>query len=70
MPDADGDICELSAAAVKPVMREEELAALRTLLTTFGARFAAHADDFFGPTVKLEKPTVIEPQPDRRRKAA
>lgn len=70
LPDATGDICELSASAIEPMTRKEELAALQTLLTTFGTRFAARADDFFGPTVKFEEPTRIEPQPDRRRKAA
>jgi UDP-GlcNAc:undecaprenyl-phosphate GlcNAc-1-phosphate transferase len=70
LPGGDGEICELSAAAVEPVTREEEIAALRSLLTTFAARFAAHAEEFFGPTVKLEQPTVVEPYPDRRRKAA
>jgi hypothetical protein len=70
LPDGDGEVCELSAAAVEPVTREDELAALRSLLTTFGARFAAHADEFFGPSVTLEEPTFVEPHPDHRRKAA
>ena len=70
LPGGDGEICELSAVAVEPVTREEEIAALRSLLTAFGARFAAHAEEFFGPTVALEEPTIVEPYPDRRRKAA
>ncbi len=70
LPNGDGEICELSAAAVEPVAREEELATLRSLLTSFGARFAAHTEQFFGPTVTLKEPTVVEPRPDHRRKAA
>jgi hypothetical protein len=70
LPDGDGEICELSAAAVKPVTHEEELAALRSLLTAFAARFAAHTEEFFGPAVVLEEPTCVEPRPDHRRKAA
>ncbi len=70
LPGGDGEICELSAAAVEPVAHEEEVAALRSLLTAFGARFAAHAEEFFGPTVTLDEPTFVEPYPDHRRKAA
>ena len=70
LPDGDGAICELSAAAVKPVTGEEELAALRSLLTSFGAHFAAHAEEFFGPAVTLEEPTFVEPYSDPQRKAA
>jgi hypothetical protein len=69
LPGDDGEICELSAAAVEPVAHEE-VAALRTLLTAFGARFAAHAEEFFGPTVTLDKPTFAEPYPDHQRRAA
>jgi UDP-N-acetylmuramyl pentapeptide phosphotransferase/UDP-N-acetylglucosamine-1-phosphate transferase len=70
LPGRDGEICELTAAAVEPVAPEHELAALTSLLTAFGARFAAHADDFFGPDLLPEKPTFVETYPDQQRKAA
>jgi UDP-GlcNAc:undecaprenyl-phosphate/decaprenyl-phosphate GlcNAc-1-phosphate transferase len=70
MPAADGEICELSAAAVEPVTRREELASLTSLLTAFGTHFAAHAEEFFGPAVVLDEPSVVEIYPDRWRKAA
>jgi UDP-N-acetylmuramyl pentapeptide phosphotransferase/UDP-N-acetylglucosamine-1-phosphate transferase len=69
LPGDDGEICELSAAAVEPVAHEE-VAALRSLLTAFGARFAAHAEEFFGPTVTLDGATFAEPYPGHQRKAA
>jgi hypothetical protein len=40
------------------------------LLTAFGVRFAARAEEFFGPTVAFEEPTFVEPYPDQHRKAA
>ena len=70
LPGGDGEICELSAAAVEPVTRQDELAALTSLLTTFGTHFAAHADQFFGPAVVVEEPTFVETYPDHQRKAA
>ena len=70
MPNAAGEICELSAAAARPVIRQEELASLTSLLTAFGTHFAAHAEQFFGPAVVLEEPTFVETSPDYRRKAA
>ena len=70
LPDGDGEICELSAAAVEPVAQGEELAALRSLLTAFAARFAAHAEEFFGPAAPFEEPTFVEPHPEPRRRAA
>jgi len=70
LPGGDGEICELSAAAVQPVTHQEELAALTSLLTAFGVRFAARAEEFFGPTVAFEEPTFVEPYPDQHRKAA
>ena len=70
LPGGDGEICELSAAAVEPVTHHEELAALTSLLTAFGTHFAAHAEEFFGPTVAFKEPTFVDTYPDQHRKAA
>jgi UDP-GlcNAc:undecaprenyl-phosphate/decaprenyl-phosphate GlcNAc-1-phosphate transferase len=70
MPGADGEICELSAAAVEPVTHQDELADIKSLLTAFGTHFAAHAEQFFGPAVTLDEPVIIEVYPGPRRKAA
>jgi hypothetical protein len=70
MPGGDGEICELSAAAVEPVTQQEELAAITSLLTAFGTHFAAHTKQLFGPAVVHEEPAFEGTHPDRRRKAA
>ena len=70
LPDGSGEIYRLSAAAVAPVTLQSELDALTLLLSTFGTHFAAHAEQFFGPTVVVEEPTPVETYPDRQRKAA
>jgi UDP-GlcNAc:undecaprenyl-phosphate/decaprenyl-phosphate GlcNAc-1-phosphate transferase len=70
LPGSDGEICELSTAAVEPVTHREELAALTSLLTAFGAHFAAHTEQFFGPAITVEEPTRIDTYPEPRRKAA
>jgi UDP-N-acetylmuramyl pentapeptide phosphotransferase/UDP-N-acetylglucosamine-1-phosphate transferase len=69
LPNGDGEICELSAAAAQPVARHEDLAALTSLLTAFGTHFAAHVEQFFGPAV-VEEPTFVETVPGYERKAA
>jgi hypothetical protein len=68
LPGDGGEICELSTAAVEPVAHEEELAELTALLTAFGAHFAAHSEQFFGPVIAVEEPTYVDARP--RRKAA
>ena len=70
LPNEDGKIYKLSAAAVEPVTRQRELDALTSLLTTFGSHFAAHAEQFFGLAIAIEEPTTVETYPDRHRKAA
>jgi UDP-GlcNAc:undecaprenyl-phosphate/decaprenyl-phosphate GlcNAc-1-phosphate transferase len=70
MPGDEGEVCELSAATVEPITREEELAAMKSLLTAFGTRFAAHAEQLLGPAIVVEEPVPEEVYPDRRRKAA
>jgi hypothetical protein len=70
LPGDDGEICELSAAAVEPVTDQQALAALTSLLTVFGTHFAAHAEQLFGPATLLEEPTFVDTYPDPRRKAA
>jgi UDP-GlcNAc:undecaprenyl-phosphate/decaprenyl-phosphate GlcNAc-1-phosphate transferase len=70
MPGGNGEICELCAAAVEPVTRQDELAALRSLLTAFGTHFAAHAEQLLGPAIAAEKLGLEETYPEQRRKAA
>jgi UDP-GlcNAc:undecaprenyl-phosphate/decaprenyl-phosphate GlcNAc-1-phosphate transferase len=70
LPGDDDEICELSVAAVEPPTRNEDLAELTSLLKAFGAHFAVHSEEFFGPAVVAEEPTFVETYPDPRRKAA
>jgi UDP-GlcNAc:undecaprenyl-phosphate/decaprenyl-phosphate GlcNAc-1-phosphate transferase len=70
MPGGEGEICELSAAAIEAVTRQDELAALTSLLTAFGTHFAAHTEQLFGPAVVHEEPPFGKTYTDRRRKAA
>jgi UDP-GlcNAc:undecaprenyl-phosphate/decaprenyl-phosphate GlcNAc-1-phosphate transferase len=66
LPGCDGEIYELSAAAVAPITPQNDLAALTLLLTTFGQRLAADAERFLGSAVVPEAPA----EPEQRRKAA
>jgi hypothetical protein len=60
LPGDDGEIYELSAAAVEPITQPRDLAALKTLLTTFGSRLAADAEQLLGSTPMLETPSTDE----------
>lgn len=70
LPDREGEICELRVAAVDPLTRREDLVALTSLLTLFGAHFANHAEKFFDSAIVLNWPAIVETPPDRRRRAA
>jgi UDP-GlcNAc:undecaprenyl-phosphate/decaprenyl-phosphate GlcNAc-1-phosphate transferase len=69
MPGNDGEVCELSAAAVEAVTRQDELAELTSLLTAFGTHFAAHAEQLLGPAVFHGEPPFEETYTDRRKAA-
>jgi UDP-GlcNAc:undecaprenyl-phosphate GlcNAc-1-phosphate transferase len=64
LPAPDGEFCELRASSAKPIVDQHDLATLTSLLKTFGAHFAAHAEQLFGP------PAVAETYSDHQRKAA
>lgn len=70
MPGEAGEIFELSVAAVAPVTQEDDLAGLTSLLAAFGAHFAAHAGQLFGPVSIPDESPFERTQPERRRKAA
>ncbi len=55
LPDPDGEIYELRASSTKPITNEGEFSALTTLLKTFGAHFAAHSEQIFGPASAGER---------------
>jgi UDP-N-acetylmuramyl pentapeptide phosphotransferase/UDP-N-acetylglucosamine-1-phosphate transferase len=63
LPDPIGEFCELRVSGATAVRDESEFAALTALLKTFGAHFAAHSEQLFGPP-------IVEPRVDQERKAA
>jgi UDP-GlcNAc:undecaprenyl-phosphate GlcNAc-1-phosphate transferase len=70
LPDSDGELYELRASSTKPIINEGEFSALTTLLKTFGAHFAAHSEQIFGPESAGEEPAATGERPDGHRKAA
>jgi hypothetical protein len=66
LPDRNGDLCELSIAGVDPRTKEMHLAAMTSLLKTFGSYFALHADSVFGLPAVEEKPADIDQRPQRK----
>ncbi|MEN6407663.1 MAG: MraY family glycosyltransferase [Thermoguttaceae bacterium] len=64
LPGEGHDFCELRVSSVHPVGNGRDLDVLTTLLKTFVAHFADHADQLFGPALDAE--THRQPQ----RKAA
>ncbi|MEN6558837.1 MAG: MraY family glycosyltransferase [Thermoguttaceae bacterium] len=64
LPGEGPNGCELRVSSVEPIVEGRHLDVLTTLLKTFGAHFAAHADELFGATLDAE--THRQPQ----RKAA
>jgi hypothetical protein len=70
LPGGEDAFCELRAAGAKPMINQNDLAALESLLKTFGTQFAAHAEQIFGPLVPLEGPAAAGAHSDRRRQAA
>ena len=57
LPDPDGELCELRASSAKPITDEGDVAALTSLLKTFGVHFAAHIEQLFGPpAMPLNRP--------------
>ena len=70
LPDPNGELCELRASSTRPITDEGEISALTTLLKTFGAHFAAHIEQVFGPPAVIDEPAVAGTYTDRKRKAA
>ena len=70
LPADHGWLCELRAAAPEYFLPRKNVEALISLLKTFGAELAAYPDQFFGPPVAVEEPTILETPPDLQRKAA
>ncbi len=70
LPDPGGELYELRASSTKPITDESEFSALTTLLKAFGAQFAAHSEQIFGPKSPLEEPVTSERYPDGHRRAA
>ncbi len=70
LPAEGGWLCELRAAAPEYLLPQKNMDALTSLLKTFGAELAASPEQFFGPPVPIEEPTVLETPPDLQRKAA
>ena len=68
MPDAAGEICELRASSTRAITDKNDFAALSAMLKTFGAHFAAHIEQIFGPSAVVDKPVVA--YPEQQRKAA
>ncbi len=46
-----GEECELRVHSVSPITEPSDLAVLSSLLDSFGAHFAAHSEQLFGPSV-------------------
>jgi hypothetical protein len=70
LPGGDGGLCELRAAGAEQFPPKKDADTLISLLKTFGAQLAAHPEQFFGPSLPIEKPTVVETPPQPQRKAA
>jgi len=70
LPDDEGRICELSVAGPDKIRRQEDVASLTSLLKSYGAFFAAHDEQLFGPPMTFETLPTTELRPDGRRKAA
>ena len=70
LPGLGGDLWELRASSVKSIVDRNDIAAVTSLLKTFGAHFAAHVDQIFGPPSAIDEPAVVETYPDRQRQAA
>ena len=70
LPDPTGEFCELRASSTRPITDQSDYAALTSLLKTFGAHFAAHTDQVFGPPAVVAEPAVAGAQPDHQRRAA
>jgi len=70
LPDVNDELCELRAFRTKPIAEEGDLAALTSLLRTFGTHFAAHSEQLFGPAVGSDAPATIGTYPDDQRRAA
>jgi len=66
LPSDRGNLCELRVASVEVVTSGAGLASLTSLLRTFGAHFARHADQMFTPLAIVGDPET----PKLRRKAA
>ena len=69
LPDHEGEICQLRASSTRPITNEGEFSALTTLLKTFGAHFAIHSEQLFGPQVAAGA-VASGTCPDGHRKAA
>jgi UDP-GlcNAc:undecaprenyl-phosphate GlcNAc-1-phosphate transferase len=70
LPDSDGQLYELRASSTRPITNEGDFSALTTLLKTFGAHFAAHSEQIFGPQSVSEEPVTTGKHPDGHRQAA
>ena len=70
LPDHDGEICQLRASSTKPIISDGEFSALAALLKTFGAHFAVHSEQLFGPDAGDQEPVAGGSYPDGHRKAA
>ena len=58
LPEPNGEYCELRAARLTPIDDPNDLVVLTSLLKTFGAHFAAHAEQIFGPATVVEEPIL------------
>ena len=68
LPDAVGEICELRASCPRPITEKNDIVALTSMLQAFGAHFAMHLDQIFGPSAVVEEP--VPAYTDQQRKAA
>ncbi len=70
LPDPTDEYCELRIARRTPIEDPNDLFVLTSLLKTFGAHFAIHAEQIFGPAVFVEEPILTGTFTHDRRKAA
>jgi hypothetical protein len=70
LPNDSRAHCELRVSSEHPIIEEADLTALTSLLKTFGAHFAAHGQQLFGPLAVEEQPVATGSHADEQRKAA
>jgi len=70
LPDANDEYCELRISRPTPIENSNDLFVLTSLLKTFGAHFAAHAEQIFGPATFVEEPILTGVFVPNHRKAA